>query len=66
MNKRFTFVIAGLFFVLMTISHLLCSFFGVKIVISGYTIPLVPLEASIVAIIITITLTIWISISKEG
>ena len=64
MNKKFTFIIAGLFFVLMTISNLLCSFFGVKIVVSGYEIPLVPLEASIVAIIIT--LTIWITISKEG
>lgn len=66
MNKKFTFVIAGLFFVLMTISHLICSFFDVKkIVISGYAIPLVPLEASIVAIIITITLTVWMIVSNE-
>jgi hypothetical protein len=59
MNRYFTLVIACLFFGLMTIADLLCSFFKIKIIISGNIIPLIPLEASIVALIITATLAIW-------
>jgi hypothetical protein len=59
MDKKITLLVAVLFFGLMTIMDWICSFFKIHITISGHSIPMMPLEATIAALIITATLSIW-------
>jgi hypothetical protein len=51
-------LVTVIFFVLMTALHAICAYLDPTIVIAGYTIPIIPLEASVAAIITTITASV--------
>ena len=63
MNKNLPLIVAGIIFTLVALIHLLRIIYHWEIIISGYVIPM---SASIIALIITAIVALWMFLAAKN